>query len=78
MWTWQAEPEGAPVEMMGLGWNNKHASGVGVDAITSGIEGPWTTNPTQWDMGYLELLLNTNGNLKKSPAGLTMASNGLC
>jgi catalase-peroxidase len=55
--------------MMGLGWNNKHASGVGVDAITSGIEGPWTTNPTQWDMGYLELLFKYEWELKKSPAG---------
>ncbi|MDA7777660.1 catalase/peroxidase HPI [Flavobacteriaceae bacterium] len=65
----EAEPEGAPVEMMGLGWNSKHASGVGVDAITSGIEGPWTTNPTQWDMGYLELLFKYEWELKKSPAG---------
>jgi catalase-peroxidase len=65
----EAEPEGAPVEMMGLGWNNKHASGVGVDTITSGIEGPWTTNPTQWDMGYLELLFKYEWELKKSPAG---------
>src|SRR6056300_785395 len=65
----EAEPEGAPVEMMGLGWNNKYASGVGVDAITSGIEGPWTTNPTQWDMGYLELLFKYEWELKKSPAG---------
>jgi len=65
----EAEPEGAPVEMMGLGWNNKHASGVGVDAITSGIEGSWTTNPTQWDMGYLELLFKYEWELKKSPAG---------
>ena len=54
---------------MGLGWNNKHASGVGIDAITSGIEGPWTTNPTQWDMGYLELLFKYEWELKKSPAG---------
>ena len=64
----EAEPEGAPIEMMGLGWNNKHKSGVGVDAITSGIEGPWTTNPTQWDMGYLELLFKYEWELKKSPA----------
>ena len=65
----EAEPEGAPIEMMALGWNNKHASGVGIDAITSGIEGPWTTNPTQWDMGYLELLFKYEWELKKSPAG---------
>ena len=65
----EAEPEGAPVEMMGLGWNNKHASGVGVDTITSGIEGPWTTNPTQWDMGYLDCLYDHEWELTKSPAG---------
>ena len=65
----ESEPEGAPIEMMGLGWNNKHGSGVGVDAITSGIEGPWTTNPTKWDMGYLELLFKYEWELRKSPAG---------
>jgi catalase-peroxidase len=65
----ESEPEGAPIEMMGLGWNNKHASGVGVDTITSGIEGPWTTNPTKWDMGYLELLFKYEWELRKSPAG---------
>jgi len=65
----EAEPEGAPIEMMGLGWKSKHASGKGVHAITSGIEGPWTTNPTQWDMGYLELLFKYEWELKKSPAG---------
>jgi catalase-peroxidase len=52
-----------------LGWKSKHASGKGVHAITSGIEGPWTTNPTQWDMGYLELLFKYEWELKKSPAG---------
>ena len=51
------EPEGSPIESMGLGWNNSHGLGKGVDTITSGIEGPWTSNPTQWDMGYLNLLL---------------------
>ena len=55
--------------MIGLSWNNKHASGVGVDTITSGIEGPWTTNPTKWDMGYLELLFKYEWELRKSPAG---------
>jgi catalase-peroxidase len=64
-----AEPEGAPMEQMGLGWKSTHASGVGVDAITSGIEGPWTTNPIQWDMGYLELLFKYEWECKKSPAG---------
>jgi len=64
-----AEPEGAPIEQRGLGWKSTHASGVGVDAITSGIEGPWTTNPIQWDMGYLELLFKYEWECKKSPAG---------
>jgi len=63
------EPEGAPMEQMGLGWKSTHASGVGVDTITSGIEGPWTTNPIQWDMGYLELLFKYEWECKKSPAG---------
>ena len=63
------EPEGASIEEMGLGWKNRHASGVGVDTITSGIEGPWTTNPIQWDMGYLELLFKYEWECKKSPAG---------
>ena len=63
------EPEGASIEEMGLGWKNRHASGVGVDTITSGIEGPWTTNPIQWDMGYLELLFKYDWECKKSPAG---------
>ena len=65
----EAEPEGAPMELMGLGWKNKFASGLGVDTITSGIEGPWTTNPIQWDMGYLELLFKYEWECKKSPAG---------
>jgi len=64
-----AEPEGASMEQMGLGWKSRHASGVGVDAITSGIEGPWTTNPIKWDMGYLELLFKYEWECKKSPAG---------
>ena len=63
------EPEGAPMEQMGLGWKSTHGSGVGVDTITSGIEGPWTTNPIQWDMGYLELLFKYEWECKKSPAG---------
>ena len=65
----EAEPEGAPMELMGLGWKNKFASGLGVDTITSGIEGPWTTNPIKWDMGYLELLFKYEWECKKSPAG---------
>ena len=63
------EPEGAAIEEMGLGWKNKYLSGLGVDTITSGIEGPWTTNPIQWDMGYLELLFKYEWECKKSPAG---------
>ena len=63
------EPEGASIEEMGLGWKNRYASGVGVDTITSGIEGPWTTNPIQWDMGYLEILFKYEWECKKSPAG---------
>ena len=64
-----AEPEGTVIEEMGLGWISSHASGKGVDAITSGIEGPWTTNPIQWDMGYLDLLFKYEWECKKSPAG---------
>jgi len=63
------EPEGAPVEQMGLGWKNAHGSGKGRDSITSGIEGAWTSNPTQWDNGYFDLLLGYEWELVKSPAG---------
>ena len=63
------EPEGTAIEAMGLGWMSRYGSGKGVDTITSGIEGPWTTNPTQWDMGYLDLLLKYEWECKKSPAG---------
>ncbi|TVP53773.1 MAG: catalase/peroxidase HPI [Halomonadaceae bacterium] len=63
------EPEAAGVEEQGLGWNNKVSRGVGRDTVTSGIEGAWTTNPTQWDNGYFHLLLNYEWELKKSPAG---------
>ena len=61
----EAEPEGSPMEQMGFGWKNSHGIGKGVDTITSGIEGPWTTNPTQWDMGYLDLLFKYEWELKK-------------
>ena len=64
-----AEPEGGAIEAQGFGWLSSHKSGVGVDAITSGVEGPWTTNPTQWDMGYLTLLYKYEWALTKSPAG---------
>ena len=63
------EPEGAGIEEQGLGWNNHVSRGVGRDTVTSGIEGAWTTNPTQWDNGYFHLLLNYDWELKKSPAG---------
>jgi len=64
-----AEPEAAGIEEQGLGWNNHTKRGIGHDAVTSGLEGAWTTNPTQWDNGYFELLLNHEWELKKSPAG---------
>jgi len=63
------DPEAADVEEQGLGWNNKVTRGVGRDTVTSGIEGAWTTHPTQWDNGYFYLLLEYEWELKKSPAG---------
>ena len=63
------EPESAPIEEMGFGWSNAHGSGHGVDATTSGIEGPWTANPTVWDNGYFDLLFKYEWQLTKSPAG---------
>jgi catalase-peroxidase len=53
----QAEPEGAPLEEMGFGWSSTMDLELGSDTITSGIEGAWTANPTQWDNGYFDLLL---------------------
>ncbi|MBP3966662.1 catalase/peroxidase HPI [Paenibacillus lignilyticus] len=64
-----AEPEGASIEAQGLGWLSTHGSGKGRDTITSGIEGAWTANPTQWDNGFFELLLGYEWKLTKSPAG---------
>ena len=64
-----AEPEGAPIEQMGLGWQNSYGSGVGRDTITSGIEGAWTANPIKWDNGYFDLLFGYEWELVKSPAG---------
>ena len=64
-----AEPEGAPIEQMGLGWKNAHGSGKGRDSITSGIEGAWTAKPTQWDNGYFDLMFRYEWELVKSPAG---------
>jgi len=63
------EPEGAAIEEMGFGWMSSYASGKGRDTITSGIEGPWTANPTQWDNGYFDLLFKYEWELTKSPAG---------
>ena len=65
----QSEPEGAPIEQMGLGWTNAHGSGLGQDTITSGLEGAWTTDPIKWDNGYFELLFKYDWELGKSPAG---------
>ena len=63
------EPEAAAIEEMGLGWINEHGTGKGGDTTTSGIEGAWTANPTQWDNGYFDLLFGYDWNLTKSPAG---------
>ena len=63
------EPEGAPIEQQGLGWKSKFGSGSGGDAISSGLEGAWTSTPTKWDNGYLEILLGYEWELTKSPAG---------
>ncbi|MFP4303669.1 MAG: catalase/peroxidase HPI [Rhodosalinus sp.] len=64
-----AEPEGADIAEMGLGWKSSHETGVGAQAITSGIEGAWTPNPIKWDMGYFEMLFEHEWELVKSPAG---------
>ncbi len=63
------EPEAAGIEEQGFGWSNPHQTGKGRYAITSGIEGAWTTNPTKWDNGYFEMLFNHEWELRKSPAG---------
>ena len=62
-------PEGADPEEQGLGWMNHASRGIGRDTVTSGIEGAWTTHPTQWDNGYFKLLLGYDWWLQKSPAG---------
>ena len=64
-----AEPEAADIAEQGLGWISKHGSGLGNDAITSGIEGSWTPNPVQWDNGYFDVLFGYEWELVKSPAG---------
>lgn len=63
------DPEGAGIEEAGLGWMNHESRSIGRDTVSSGIEGAWTTHPTQWDNGYFHLLLNYDWELKKSPAG---------
>ena len=63
------EPEAAPIEDQGFGWVNKTKRGIGHDAVTSGLEGAWTTHPTQWDNGYFDMLLNHEWKSVKSPAG---------
>ena len=65
------DPEAADVEMQGLGWANSNKTGKGRYTMSSGIEGAWTTHPTQWDNGYFDLLLKYDWELKKSPAGAT-------
>jgi catalase-peroxidase len=62
-------PEGAPLEEQGLGWRNSLGTGKGVDTTSSGIEGAWKPNPTQWDMGYFDMLFGYEWELVKSPAG---------
>ena len=64
-----AEPEGAPIEQMGLGWKNSLRTGKAADTISSGLEGAWTPTPTQWDHTYLTLLFKYEWKLVKSPAG---------
>lgn len=63
------EPEGATLEEQGLGWKSGHGSGKGGDAITSGLEGAWTTQPAKWDNGFFDSLFNYEWELTKSPAG---------
>lgn len=62
-------PEGADIQEQGMGWMNHKSRGVGRDTVTSGIEGAWTTHPTQWDNGYFDMLFNHEWELVKSPAG---------
>ncbi|WP_026068535.1 catalase/peroxidase HPI [Halomonas smyrnensis] len=63
------DPEAADVEYQGIGWMNTKGRGIGRDTVVSGIEGAWTSHPTQWDMGWFEMLFGYEWELKKSPAG---------
>ena len=64
-----ANPEGAEMHTQGFGWMNPKGKGNAEDTVTSGLEGAWTSNPTQWDNGYFDMLFNHEWELKKSPAG---------
>lgn len=63
------DPEGADLEEQGLGWNNHKSRGIGRNTVTSGLEGAWTTHPTQWDNGFFKMLLEHEWESRKSPAG---------
>ncbi|MFD7610695.1 catalase/peroxidase HPI [Streptomyces sp. NPDC059828] len=63
------EPEASPIEQQAIGWRNSYGSGKGVDALTSGLEGAWTAEPTKWDNGYLDNLFTYDWELTTSPAG---------
>ena len=63
------EPNAAPIEQQGLGWENSSGTGKGGDTITSGIEGPWNSSPTEWDMGYVDNLLEYEWKPEKGPGG---------
>ncbi len=63
------DPESAGPEMQGLGWDNPNMNGLASHAVTSGLEGAWTTHPTRWDMGFFDMLLDHEWELRKSPAG---------
>ena len=63
------EPEGAPLQEMGLGWMNSMGTGTGDDTISSGLEGAWNSTPITWDMNYLETLLRNDWELTRSPSG---------
>ncbi|MGQ3487050.1 catalase/peroxidase HPI [Roseovarius pacificus] len=63
------DPEAAGPEMQGMGWDNPKMEGKAANVVTSGLEGAWTTHPTQWDMGFFDLLFGYEWELRKSPAG---------
>ena len=65
------EPEGAPIEQMGLGWKNSFGAGNGAETISSGLEGAWTPSPTKWDNDYFKMLFKYEWKQTKSPAGAT-------